>query len=297
MKKKMLYDYQKKTLHMGAQEKTIGILVVCVVLLQMMSYTSGWSKRNAKNHVKSLIVAYTVLIPFLLKQSSVWTSFEMQLVVTLAIVCLDWLSFHQDMTRFSEKPLCLFGNCRENSRITGHLAHVADAASVLLLLYPSMKGNRITLLVGFLVYSMLGSYNIEMMTKPGSKSDLREKTEHDACRQARIMRSSWRGGLNDLITVLGIVSAWQGVVSCSDAACDSWFYPWNQLTTFLQSNSSSTKFKTAVSLTKSSFLPFLMMVGPTVTNYINTSAQHGLLTAEVYGLPDCFDDEEETKQK
>lgn len=280
--------------------RILGMLVIFTVLSQIFSYSSGFSKAKPKQHTLGLIGCYALLIPFVLKQSSTWISMEMQIVFTVLVVALDWLSFHQDMTRFSEENLCIFGNCRWNARVTGHLAHIGDAVSVAMLLVPLIKDSKLKFatIAGLVVYLVSGMIVIETMTKDGSRSDLRDKTDEEKCLEARIMRGSWRGGLNDLITVLGITLAWQTILNCDTASCDTAIFPLNQLKNlFKVPQNSNSKMQTVWTTLRTGVMSFLLAAAPTYTNYVNTSSQHGLLKSSVYKIPSCFDDEPAEEEK
>lgn len=292
----------KETTHFMQEihNRIMGMLVICTVISQIISYSSGFSKAKPKHHTLGLIGCYAILIPFILKLSQTWKSIEMQIVLTVIIVALDWFSFHQDFTRFSDKNICIFGNCRWNARVTGHMAHVGDAVSVALLIVPLIKDPKLKIasIAGILVYLVCGMLVIEGMTKNGSRSDLRDKTDVEKCLEARIMRGSWRGGLNDMITVLGMILAWQTILNCKTASCDSVVFPFNQLKNLFKiPQESNSKLQAAWVTIRSAFIPLLSTVIPTYSNYVNTSAQHGLLKSSVYDIPTCFDDEPPPKEE
>ena len=91
------------------------------------------------------------------------------------------------------------------------------------------------------------------------------------------MRDAWRGGLNDLITVLGVVAVWQPLADCArDPECAAGY----ALPGRLPSPAAAARALFTVATT----------LLPTYSNYVNTAAQHGQLRAADYGLPDCFDD-------
>lgn len=268
-------------------------LIGIVILFQIYSYFSGNSKRFPRLHTGGLILGYAFIIPYILRMSPDWTSYSMQLFVTLLIVVLDWFSFHEDKSRFSEEELCLFGNCRNNARITGHLAHIADAVTLGLIIVPFISDFKLKVLVtvGLVAYTIVGIKVIEDYTKDGSASDLRELSEEEKCKRSRIMGDSWRGALNDLITVLGILLAWQAFFSCNSGACNSNFFPFNQVPKMWKGIDvpTETKLLFFVNVLKVIVLDVGLTIGPTFANYINTSSQHGSLSSEEYGLPDCFD--------
>lgn len=269
------------------------LVIGIVILFQIYSYFSGNSKRFPRLHTGGLILGYAFIIPYILRMSPDWTSYSMQLFITILIVILDWFSFHEDKSRFSEEELCLFGNCRNNARITGHLAHVSDAVSLGLIIIPFISDPKLKALVtvGLVAYTIVGMRVIEDYTKDGSVSDLRDMSEEEKCKRSRIMGDSWRGALNDLITVLGILLAWQAFFSCNSGACNSKSFPFNQVPKMWEGIDVSTESKLLffVSVLKVIVLDVGMTIIPTYTNYINTYSQHGSLSSEEYGLPDCFD--------
>jgi|TARA_B110001450_G_scaffold42652_1_gene38982 hypothetical protein len=263
-----------------------------VILFQIYSYFSGNSKRFPKLHTGGLIMGYSLIIPYILRMSPDWTSYSIQLFVTILILILDWFSFHEDKSRFSEEEMCLFGNCRNNARITGHLAHIADAASLGLIIVPFIPGFELktTVIVGLISYTLVGMQVIEDYTKDGSFSDLRGLSEVEKCKRSRIMSDSWRGALNDIITVLGILLAWQSFFSCNSGACNSTYFPFNQVSKLWEDLSvpSESKLLFLVNVAKVLVLDIGLTIVPTFTNYVNTHAQHGSITSEEYGLPPCF---------
>jgi hypothetical protein len=268
-------------------------LIGAVILFQIYSYFSGNSKSFPRLHTGGLILGYAFIIPYILRMSPDWTSYSMQLFITILIVVLDWFSFHEDKSRFSEEELCLFGNCRNNARITGHLAHVADAVSLGLLIVPFIADTKLKVLVtvGLIAYTLVGMKVIEDYTKDGSVSDLRGLSEEEKCKRSRIMGDSWRGALNDMITVLGILLAWQAFFSCNSGACNSNSFPFNQVPKMWGGMNVSTESKLLffVTVLKVLVIDIGLTVIPTYTNYINTYSQHGSLTSAEYGIPACFD--------
>lgn len=274
--------------------KTVGMLVGALVIFQMYSYVSGSSKKNPEYHTLGLIAGYTLVIPYILRLSPEWYSQPMQIFVTLMIVILDWFSFHEDKSRFSEEELCIFGNCRFNARVTGHLAHIIDAISVGLMIIPNVEDEKTVyaICLGLFVYMIVGIKVIEDYTKDGSLSDLREKKEDEKCLQARIMRDPWRGGLNDMITGLGILLAWQSFFSCDNDMCTSKFFPANQAKNLVVGipKQETSKKLFMLSVARVVVLQIGMAIVPTYVNYINTSYQHGKISSEEYGIPSCFDD-------
>lgn len=273
----------------------IGVLVLILVIFHMYFLNSGSSKKNPIKYTSFMILAYSILIPYILRTSPVLYGKYMKIFVTLMIVILDWFSFHEDMSRFSEKKLCIFGNCRFNSKVTGLLAHIADTISLSILLVPNIKGYQTrSVIVGTLVvYLAYGCKIIEQMTKDGSVSDLRGKTKKDKCLQSRIMRNSWRGGINDIITILGILLAWQSLFTCENENCKKSNFPINQVYNLFNSLDNKNKNIYYMILAKIIVLDIGTTIYPTYTNYINTSYQHGRMTAKEFGLPDCFDDPED----
>jgi len=269
------------------------LIVGIVILFQIYSYFSGNSKRFPRLHTGGLILGYAFIIPYILRMSPDWSSYSMQLFITILIVVLDWFSFHEDKSRFSEEELCLFGNCRNNARITGHLAHVSDALSLGLIIVPFISDPKLKALVtvGLVAYTIVGMKVIEDYTKDGSASDLRNLSQEEKCKRSRIMGDSWRGALNDIITVLCILLAWQAFFSCNSGACNSNSFPFNQVPKLWEGMnfSNESKLLSVLNVLKVLVLDVGMTIVPTYTNYINTYSQHGSLSSEEYGLPACFD--------
>ena len=108
----------------------VGALAVIVAAGHAGSLFTGRSRTHPAQHVLGVLVLYAVFVPFVFRTSDHWYGAPMQLMVSLTVLALDWLSFHQDLSRFSEGETCLFGNCRFNARVTGHLAHWGDVAGV-----------------------------------------------------------------------------------------------------------------------------------------------------------------------
>tara|TARA_B100001989_G_C24528645_1_gene460235 strand:- start:109 stop:1029 length:921 start_codon:yes stop_codon:yes gene_type:complete len=272
----------------------VGMLVGVLAMFQVYSYVSGSSKRNPQIHTGGLILGYALVIPYILRLSLDLYSQSIQVFVTLLIVVLDWFSFHEDKSRFSEEELCVVGNCRFSARVTGHLAHIIDTIAMGLMIIPLVddENTRYAICLGLFIYMLVGIKVIEDYTKDGSVSDLRGKTEEEKCRQARIMRDPWRGGLNDIITALGILLAWQSFFTCTDGRCDTKYFPANQVGNIFTDLSKEHASKKLFMLTiaRVIIIDFGMAIVPTYVNYINTSYQHGRIPSEEYGIPSCFDD-------
>jgi len=272
----------------------VGTLVGVLAMFQIYSYASGSSKRNPQIHTSGLILGYALVIPYILRLTPDLYSQSMQVFVTLLITVLDWFSFHEDKSRFSEKELCIFGNCRFNARVTGHLAHIIDTIAVGIMIIPLVEdeNTRYTICLGLFIYMLVGMKVIEDYTKDGSVSDLRGKSEDEQCRQARIMRDPWRGGLNDILTALGILLAWQSFFNCTDGKCDAKHFPANQVGNIFSdvSKEHASKKLFMLTLLRVVLIDFGMSIVPTYVNFVNTSYQHGRISSEEYGIPSCFDD-------
>jgi len=215
--------YLDGTLDRVALERAAGAAVALTAAHEFASLASGASVTHPRRHTLLLIGTSAVAAPLVLATSREWHGVPMQLAVAGTVAALDWFSFHEDKTRFSERPLCLLGNCRVNAMLTGVLAHLGDVAGLLLLLWPATAGrarraDRLALLAGLAAYALAGARVIHRATRAGSVSDLRARSGAERCREARIMRDAWRGGLNDLITVLGVVALWQPFFACDPAA-------------------------------------------------------------------------------
>ena len=61
-------------------------LIAILVLFQIYSYFSGNSKRFPRLHTSGLILGYALIIPYILRMSPDWTSYSMQLFITILIV-------------------------------------------------------------------------------------------------------------------------------------------------------------------------------------------------------------------
>lgn len=271
-------------------QEIIAVIVLIIISLHSGSLLTRQSRRNPMKHTLGIIVLYTMAFPFIFRTSEHWYGAPMQLMVAVMVTALDWLSFHEDPTRFSEADKCIFGNCRENARITGHIAHWADVAGIALILWPLLEYNmvRSIAMVSIAIYGTIGSAAIERTTRPGGDSDLEGKSEDEKCRRARIMSSVWRGGLNDFITALGVMAAWQSIFVCKQGRCTAQHFPLSLLSGHVRDLFTNSPLA-AVAIGRL-VLSILTVVGPQYANFVNTSAQHGLLRAKDYDLPSCFDD-------
>lgn len=272
-----------------------------IVMIQIFSYKYDKSRTHPKLHTSFLIASYALFTPFLLRLSPVWVSAEMQLCTAFVILVLDWFSFHQDMSRFSEKDICLLGNvglgnCRRNAMFTGAMAHVADVAAVALLLKPllSRRIDVLIMIICAIIYTLTGFVVIYNITKDGSPSDLRNvqtsiagrsgaATDEEICAKTRLMSNAWRGGLNDIIIVLGILAAYQSFFNCSRVPCNSRFFVLEQFENIWRVESNSKWWRWATR-----FVSVFNVIIPTYANYVNTSAQHGAFDASDYDLPTCM---------
>lgn len=277
---------------MGQHETIVGGLVLVYVASYVYSLRTGTNKTRPGRHVLLVLGGALVVFPYLFQTSPAWYGVPMQLMVNVLVLVLDWFSFHEDKTRFSEENLCLTGPCRRNAMITGHLAHWGDVVGVALLLASNADPSKRPLIVpAFLVYGLVGSRLIHDVTKDGSVSDLRGVPDDGKCAQARIMRDGWRGCLNDLISVLGVMVAWQGLFACGDGRCRGLLAPLKVVRSsvtdaFEGAGTNRAKGMAAMRVA----LTLLTTAVPTYSNYVNTAAQHGQLFADTYGLPACFDD-------
>jgi hypothetical protein len=126
---------------------------------------------------------------------------------------------------------------------------------------------------------------------------IRRRVTHRKCKQARIMRDSWRGALNEVITLLGVMTVWQVMfeVACVDDRCIGFAAPVNILKGFF---ADARKVKSVAGL-KGYALAALKLVAtvavtfvPTYANFVNTAEQHRQGSAADYDLPTCFDDDD-----
>lgn len=176
--------------------------------------------------------------------------------------------------------------------LTGHLAHWGDVIGVALLIVTNTSNDRerAAIAIAAILYGLVGSIFINETTRDGSASDLRGRSEAEKCAQARIMTDGWRGGLNDLISVLGVLVAWQALFTCGDGRCKGPTAPIKVvLSVFTDAYSSARKSRRVAAAMGSVALTVATTLLPTYSNYVNTSGQHGQLRAADYDLPDCFD--------
>ena len=158
------------------EQHHVAYAVGLIALAQTVVMYLGIPMKSPKLYVISSIAVYGYIMPFLLRTDQCWTSFPMKLFVSIIILVLDWFSFHEDASRFSEEKVCIFGNCRFNARVTGHLAHWADVATIGVLMWPYVQTshrNVMLLLGGLGIYGTIGSKVIEEYTKDDSESDIR----------------------------------------------------------------------------------------------------------------------------
>ena len=260
-----------------------GALAVVVAAVHVGSLSTMLSRSYPVQHVLGIMALYTVLFPFLLLTNPAWYSFPMQLMVMVMITALDWFSFHEDVTRFSEAEICaVAANCRENGRVTGHLAHWMDVLGLGMIVWPQLpeRNWRYVLIAALSVYGIVGSLAIERYQRPGGYSDLRGMEDDEKCKHARVMSSVWRGGVNDIITVLGIMAVWQTIYAAPMITkCSEHKIGIRRACSYFNGMSAARL-----------ILELLMIAGPQYANYLNTSYQHGLIKAADYKLPDCFDD-------
>lgn len=274
------------------EARLAGSLVALLVGLYVHSLATDRNRAHPGQHVLLVIGGSLAVVPYVFLTSPAWYGLPMQLTANVLVLALDWFSFHEDKTRFSEADLCLTGPCRRNAAITGHLAHWGDVLGVALLLMTHVEApeeRRVVwpaIVAGALAYGAAGSRLVHRVTRDGSVSDLRGKTEAEKCAQARIMRDGWRGGLNDLITVLGIVVLWQALFTCGDGRCRGPLAPMKVVRATVTDAAREGDVLSWMRLA----LTVLSTVVPTYSNYVNTAAQHGRLPAATYGLPACFDD-------
>lgn len=257
-------------------ETVAGATVAVVVALYMRSVLLNEHRDSPEWHVGTLIAGSAIAAPLVLQTSSCWYSTPLQLMMATAIIPLDWLSFHEDKSRFSEENKCITGPCRRNAQITGHLAHWGDVLTLAMLLTSRMKGKAfVATVLGHIAYGIVGSVFIHEITRDGSASDLRGLTDKQKCEKARIMRDAWRGGLNDMITVMGVLTAWQTVyTSCENDDCVG-------VRGHLKAHFGGSY--------SSGVVKAVLLALPTYSNYVNTVSQHGRLRANEYDLPDCLD--------
>ena len=287
-----------------------GALVTFFTTLYIEMLFKDVNRTHPYLHVLIVIAGSILTMPYIFLTSPEWYGFPMQLTFNLLVLFLDWFSFYEDKTRFSEKSVRLFGNCRHNARYTGHLAHWGDVLGVMALVVPEVNSHwKVVVTIGLIVYGFVGSELIDTYTKDGSVSHVKRlNNDDDKCKQARLMRDAWRGVLNDLITVLGVGVAWQAIMKCDDGQCMGNNAPMKLILapfkttkktiqhTAKKSDASFyflmlTVLTTIVPTVLTLITTLLIFIVPTVANFVNTSAQHGLTSTNIYDdLPTCFDD-------
>ena len=112
--------------------------------------------------------------------------------------------------------------------------------------------------------------------------------EGNRCSKVRIMSNVWRGALNQIIIVLGIMAAWQELIKF-DKTSTNISFPITGAYQSLRPKKFSSPSLVSLSLIKVAIALF-----PTYANYLNTRFQ---LDTSSYNLPrECFeaaDDKEE----
>lgn len=229
--------------------------VSLVILLVAMPYFLRFWKHkynplsyvDSQTYVRRSIYAFIVVCPWIISKFPFLRNDKWQLAVAVTVLLLDWGSFLQDMTRFSEvigkndkgaiiteeekidevsTPTCvtnsLFGgNCRLNAKITGLGAHIADAVGVGLLMLAISPQSRNVIIVAMALYTIVGGLLIWAYTSDGGSSDLRGLSDTKKCKKTCEDGSSpwdclWsndnRGWFNLVITFLGVLAGWQGIM-------------------------------------------------------------------------------------
>lgn len=271
--------------------------------------------KNVNRYVWILILVFFLVIPWLLKKIPYSFSPTAQLSVAVMVTILDWISLHQDKTRYSEKDICLFGNCRKNALITGILAHVADVIGIAMIvmafpneflpkvpiakILPALSQGNVEQKVSYFVfytvlagYTGLGCWGIYEFLKDGGESDISNLSDSESCKKNDIMGDAYRGLLNTVITFFGVYMGWQAIFEFSKTqvtgqsfALSQWL---EEIFKFLKSAFSSSEKQNILYKLLHALFVVIMAIVPTYLNQINTSYQYAASAKEL-GLPDCFD--------
>jgi len=255
---------------------------VLIAVVQIVVYSLNIPSKYPSEYSLSMLGVYFAFIPFLFRSDPAWTSFPMMLVFNLFALVLNWFSFHEDITRYSEKEVCIFGNCRFNSRVTGHITHWMDVITIGIFLkgYSMTRFPKTVLIVTLITYGCLGSIGIEEMTKDGSESDLR-----NGHKCTNIMPPTWRGGINDVLNIVTLATVWQNLLVCNGKTCNGMVSPLYQVV--------YTVWKPKTSRGKlSGFFTILASIASIYILYVNSSVQHDRNGRLVYlgaDSPSAFD--------
>ena len=85
-----------------SKEQVAGSLVLLFAGAYTYSLYANVNKRHPARHVLLVIGGSFVVVPYLFQTSPAWYGIPMQITANVAILLLDWFSFHEDKTRFSE---------------------------------------------------------------------------------------------------------------------------------------------------------------------------------------------------
>ena len=270
------------------------VLIVTTIIFKLNRKENDYSKKQQKlssYYVLSHIIIFFIITPFTLQYFPGLFSVSSQIWISVILLILDWVSLYEDKSRFSEAQICLLGNCRKNALYTGVLANLGDSLALFVLLY-SVLGNKtshkVVVSIFGLAYSLYGSYFIYNFTKDSSESDLRKVSEKDKCSKNRIMKDTYRGNINLVITILGVIAGWQSIMSTSprlkyNNIFTSWLY---ELMKIFKGNS-NLQGSSYTNLLRSTILIVIAII-PSLPNHINTAFQY---TADptLLKLPKCFD--------
>jgi hypothetical protein len=262
------------------------------------SLLSNFSADHPGWHIFGVLLASFIICPLYLRYSPDMVRPAPQLFVLLIICALDWFSFFEDKSRFSEKPDCIFGNCRTNAHITGQLAHILDVVAILMLantanvIENAQDWEKGVLAAVFGVYVLAGSFTIKTATADDSQSDLRGLSDESVCCDGKIdiMPNVRRGALNDIILLLGVLCAWQEVFSYDGGIHSTGLSGGNPITSsaaalwrFVSGEHHSKSMSKRVAYIT---LNATVLVAPTIANILNAKFQHGASAKEL-GIPHC----------
>jgi len=276
---------------------TILLIISPYVVYKFTRDEKEYSKKQTQissYYVLSYILVFFIVTPYMLQYFPQSYGLTSQIWVSILVLILDWVSLYEDKSRFSEANVCLFGNCRKNAMYTGVLAHLGDVIALVMMLYGLFnkeKSHKLIFSGIALFYTLYGTYFIYDFTKSRSESDLRGKSEEEKCKKNRIMNDKYRGILNMVITIFGVVAGWQSVMDAGNPTASlkknnifvSWMY---ELIKFFKGMMNS-QGSTVVNLLRSLFIIFIAIL-PSLPNHINTSYQYAADPSELK-LPKCFD--------
>tara|TARA_B100000902_G_scaffold374515_1_gene403547 strand:+ start:2778 stop:4472 length:1695 start_codon:yes stop_codon:yes gene_type:complete len=192
---------------------------------------------------------------------------------------------------------------RTNSTWTGVLAHLLDVVQIFLICGKQMDSTsemsnkvKVAVLLVTSIYAVAGLYYIYYLNADGGESDVRifnnVLAERDPASDfvkttnaPRLWPDFERGVINLVITWLGVIASWQVVLWSAKREWwnDTDAKTWAIFNPFMHLWRSGEGVESFWDIPWGNFLPnFLMFVGPSVANLINTSYQ--------FSAQPCFDD-------